>query len=176
MAWQEKCIKALSDQNLFKDSWHKTRFKELMDCYSNYPFFTRGLCKCMYLSAWDEEHFCIMLENLAEMTLGKEKNTNEMQNRGDILAHEQTDSQYYVYLLSCAFLKDSSFHLEEDAQIEAVLQLPLVSRILSLIKSAPLSPHMASALLCHDRYNWKLVLVLSSLLLPQTDHMLLYSR
>lgn len=73
MAWQEKCIKALSDQNLFKDSWHKTRFKELMDCYSNYPFFTRGLCKCMYLSAWDEEHFCIMLENLAEMTLGKEK-------------------------------------------------------------------------------------------------------
>lgn len=119
MAWQEKCIKALSDQNLFKDSWHKTRFKELMDCYSNYPFFTRGLCKCMYLSAWDEEHFCIMLENLAEMTLGKEKNTNEMQNRGDILAQEQTASQYYVYLLSCAFLKDSSFHLEEDAQIEA---------------------------------------------------------
>ena len=42
-----------------------------------------------------------------------------MQNRGDILAQEQTDSQYYVYLLSCAFLKDSSFHLEEDAQIEA---------------------------------------------------------
>lgn len=72
--------------------------------------------------------------------------------------------------------KDSSFHLEEDAQRGAVLQLPLVSHILSLIKSAPLSPHMASARLCHDRYNWKLVLVLFSLLLPQTDHMLLYSR
>ena len=58
----------------------------------------------MYLSAWDEEHFCIMLENLAEMTLGKEKNTNEMQNRGAILAQEQTDSQYYVYPVSYTHL------------------------------------------------------------------------
>lgn len=122
MAWQDECIKALSDQNLFQDSWHKTRFKELMDCYSSYPFFTRGLCKCMYLSAWDEEHFCIMLENLAEMTLGKEKNTEEMQNRGDILAQEQTDSQYYVYLLSCSFLADSPFQLEEDAKIEPAVR------------------------------------------------------
>lgn len=118
MAWQEKCIKALSDQNLFKDSWHKTRFKELLTCYSSYPFFTKGLCKCMYLSAWDEEHFCVMLENLAEMTLGQERNTKEMQNRGEVLAREQKDSQSYVYDLSCAFLEDRPFHLEDESEID----------------------------------------------------------
>ena len=50
MTWQEQCIRALSDQDLFEDSWHKTRFKELLDCYISYPFFTKGLCKCMYVS------------------------------------------------------------------------------------------------------------------------------
>lgn len=93
--------------------------------------------------------------------------------RGDFMAWQE---KCIKALSDQNLFKDSSFHLEEDAQRGAVLQLPLVSRILSLIKSAPLSPHMASARLCHDRYNWKLVLVLSSLLLPQTDHMLLYSR
>ena len=76
----------------------------------------------MYLSAWDEEHFCIMLGNLAEMTLGQEKNTKEMQNRGDVLAQEQTDSQYYVYQLSCAFLEDRPFHLDEDAQVDPAVR------------------------------------------------------
>ena len=122
MTWQEQCIRALSDQDLFEDSWHKTRFKELLDCYISYPFFTKGLCKCMYLSAWDEEHFCIMLGNLAEMTLGQEKNTKEMQNRGDVLAQEQTDSQYYVYQLSCAFLEDRPFYLDEDAQVDPAVR------------------------------------------------------
>ncbi len=117
MAWQDECIKALNEQKLFEDSWHKTRFKELLTCYSSYPFFTKGLCKCMYLSAWDEEHFCVMLENLAEMTLGQEKNTKEMQNRGEVLAREQKDSQSYVYDLSCAFLENRPFHLEDEAEI-----------------------------------------------------------
>ena len=122
MAWQDECIKALNEQNLFEDSWHKTRFKELLTCYSSYPFFTKGLCKCMYLSAWDEEHFCVMLENLAEMTLGQEKNTKEMQNRGEVLAKEQTDSQSYVYDLSCAFLENRPFYLEENIPIEPAVR------------------------------------------------------
>ena len=72
----------LQKAGLFQDSHHLSRFKELVDCYRSYPFFTKGLCKCMYLSAWDEEHFCIMLETLAELTLGRERNTSENEKQG----------------------------------------------------------------------------------------------
>ena len=117
MTWQEQCIRALSDQDLFEDSWHKTRFKELLDCYISYPFFTKGLCKCMYLSAWDEEHFCVILEMLSIMSLGRDKNTEEMRDNGDTLVSEQTTDEYYVYLLSNAFLDDAPYCLPENAEI-----------------------------------------------------------
>ena len=71
MKWKDKCFDALDEAGMFENSGHRTRFKELTDCYCNYPFFTRGLCKCMYLSAWDEEHFCILLGTLADMTAGR---------------------------------------------------------------------------------------------------------
>ena len=45
MGWKENCLAALDAAKLFENSGHRTRFKELMDCYSNYPFFTKGLCK-----------------------------------------------------------------------------------------------------------------------------------
>ena len=80
MKWKDECFTALDKENMFEDSGHRTRFKELMDCYSSYPFFNKGLCKCMYLSAWDEAHFCILLETLMDLSLGKEKNTEEMRN------------------------------------------------------------------------------------------------
>ena len=76
MNWKEQWIAALDKEHLFENSSHRTRFKELLDCFADYPFFTKGLCKCMYLSAWDEEHFCIMLSMLTEMSLEHEKNTD----------------------------------------------------------------------------------------------------
>ena len=45
-----------------------------------------------------------------------------MQNRGDALAQEQTDSQYYVYQLSCSFLEDRPFHLDENAQVDPAVR------------------------------------------------------
>ena len=118
MSWSDHCITALAEAKLFESHEHRTRFKELMDCYSDYPFFTRGLCKCMYLSAWDEEHFCIMLETLTNMSLGKETNTEDMRIQGDILAEQEPDSGYYVFQLSNAFLDNVPFHLPEDAHID----------------------------------------------------------
>ena len=85
MNWKEQWIAALDKEHLFENSSHRTRFKELLDCFADYPFFTKGLCKCMYLSAWDEEHFCIMLSMLTEMSLEHEKNTDEMRTQGDVL-------------------------------------------------------------------------------------------
>ena len=110
MGWKENCLAALDAAKLFENSGHRTRFKELMDCYSNYPFFTKGLCKCMYLSAWDDEHFAVMLETLMDMSLGREQDTKDMQVKGDALAEERNDGEYYVYLLSGAFLEGQALH------------------------------------------------------------------
>lgn len=118
MSWSDKCIMALAEKKLFENSGHRTRFKELLDCYADYPFFTRGLCKCMYMSAWDEEHFCIMLETLMSMSLGRETDTGDMRIQGDILAGDEPSSDYYMYQLSNSFLDGSPFHLDPDARID----------------------------------------------------------
>ncbi|MCI7179074.1 MAG: hypothetical protein SOY12_01485 [Schaedlerella sp.] len=118
MNLKDTYLLALDTADLFESSAHRTRFKELLDCFSGYSFFSKGLCKCMYLSAWDDEHFVIILEILNAMALGKDPNTNEMRINGDILAEEQTNGEYYVYLLSNAFLDNKSFHLSENAKIE----------------------------------------------------------
>lgn len=119
MEWKEKCFAALDAEKMFENSQHRTRFKELMDCFSGYPFFNKGVCKCVYLSAWDEKHFCIMLETLTEMSLGREKNTKEMSVKGDALAEEQNDGEYYVYQLSLSLLNDQPFKLDTTSNVPA---------------------------------------------------------
>ncbi len=118
MNWKDRCFLSLDDEKLFESSGHRTRFFELLDCYGDYPFFTKGLCKCMYLSAWDEEHFAIMVEMLTSMSLGRETDTGDMRIQGDTLAEVQPDAEYYVYQLSNAFLDGRSFVLPADARIE----------------------------------------------------------
>ena len=120
--WKEEFLSALDAAKLFENSGHRTRFKDLMDCYAGYPFFTKGLCKCIYLAAWDEEHFAIMLETLTDMTLGKERDTDEMLIKGDSLAEEQADEEQYVYQLSIAFLEEKPFHLDEQVTLSEPYQ------------------------------------------------------
>lgn len=117
MNWKDQCFLFLDDEKLFENSGHRTRFWELLDCYSEYPFFTKGLCKCMYLAAWDEEHFAIMLETLTSMSLGRETDTGDMRIQGDTLAEIQPDEEYYVVQLSNAFLDDSPFVLPDNAAL-----------------------------------------------------------
>ena len=45
MTMNERCLAALGEEHMFVDSGHRTRFKELLDCFSSQPFFTPGLCK-----------------------------------------------------------------------------------------------------------------------------------
>ncbi len=117
MSWNEKCLSALAKAKLFENSWHEARFNELIDCFSDKPFFTKGLCKCMYLSAWDEEHFAILLEMLSFMSLGKDKDTKEMSLVGDSLAEEQDDDEAYIYRLSIAYLENAPFRIDESVQL-----------------------------------------------------------
>lgn len=113
----EMYLQALDEAGLFENSGHRTRFKELVDCYGDYPFFTKGLCKCMYLSAWDEEHFAVILQILTDLSIGRERDTEEMRIQGDMLAEEEKGGGYYVYQLSNAFLDNRRFVLDEDARL-----------------------------------------------------------
>ncbi|MGI6017507.1 MAG: hypothetical protein ACOX8M_01655 [Marvinbryantia sp.] len=110
MLWKDEIFIELQKQNLFQDSAHRTRFKELLDCYYKASFFTVGLCKCMYLSCWDDEHFIIMLDMLNQLSLKENMNLDDMHETGQLLA-EEADGHYsnYVMQLSCAFLMDQPF-------------------------------------------------------------------
>ena len=104
MNWKDRCFLSLDEEKLFESSGHRTRFFELLDCYSDYPFFTKGLCKCMYLSAYE--------------SLGRETDTGDMRIQGETLAEVQPDAEYYVYQLSNAFLDHKDFTLPAGAAIE----------------------------------------------------------
>ena len=114
MGWKDQCVAALDEEKLFENSEHRTRFLELMDCYGGYPFFTKGLCKCMYLSAWDEEHFAILLETLMRMSLGREQKTEDMEANGEALAREEDGDEQKMYLLSCEFLEGKPCSIDLD--------------------------------------------------------------
>lgn len=118
MDWKTECIQALEEENMFESPGHRTRFKELLDCYGKYPFFTRGLCKCMFLSAWDEEHFCIIIETLNELSIGQEHDTSEMSSKGDSLANELTDDEGYMYEFSLALLNDLPFRFDPGVPLK----------------------------------------------------------
>lgn len=122
MSWKQKVYSALNAEKMFEDTGHSTRFIELLDCFGNYPFFTKGLCKCVYLSSWDEDHFCVMLETLTDLSLGKETNTDEMRAKGDSLVEEQVDAQYYVYQLSNTFLDNKPFFLPSNVVLPESFQ------------------------------------------------------
>ena len=47
MSFATDCFAALDREKVFENSGHRTRFKELLDCYGGYPFFSKGLCKCI---------------------------------------------------------------------------------------------------------------------------------
>lgn len=118
MDWKMGYWVMLDYHKLFENYGHRRRFIELMDCFGDQPFFTKGLCKCMYLSAWDEEHFAIMLETLTAMSLGQEEDTSDMRRQGDILAEQITGPEYYVFQLSNAFLDNKPFALSPKSVLD----------------------------------------------------------
>jgi hypothetical protein len=118
MDWKKKCFAALDAENMFENAGHRSRFREMVDCFSGYPFFTKGVCKCIFMSSWDETHFCVLLETLTDLSLGKETTTKEMQVKGDAYADEQTNiDDYYMYQLSLALLDGRPFHVDEDVKL-----------------------------------------------------------
>lgn len=125
MMWKDSLFKELDRCRLFHDSAHKSRFHELVDCYAKAPFFTPGLCKCMYLSSWDDEHFAVMLDMLNQLSFMKNMNLDDMNENGELMA-EESGNHYdaYILRLSCCFLMDQPFDvfsLPEDLDPQGML-------------------------------------------------------
>lgn len=119
MIWKDAVFNALDAGRLFEDDAHRSRFKELTDCYAGAPFFTKGLCKCMYLSCWDDEHFLIMLDMLNQLSLKANMNLDDMHENGELMAEEKTDYENHIMRLSCAFLTGVPF---DEAGLPADLE------------------------------------------------------
>lgn len=113
MKWAEKCILDLEHHGLFEDDGHRRRFHDLLDCYFDKSFFGKGLCKCMYLSAWDVDHFSIMLDTLNSTLIEKDFRLNLMKDQGQIYqaeAHYEKDpSQEEMWKLTNSFIRGTGY-------------------------------------------------------------------
>ncbi len=113
------CSAALTKAGLFENTAHQSRFADLVSCFNRYPFFSRGLCKCMYLSAWDDEHFLVMLEVLNAMVIGGNRDTQVMSDdRPDLESDWDTDSRL-IMQLSDAWLNNRPCEISMDLLSEA---------------------------------------------------------
>ncbi len=113
MQWNEKCILELTHHNLFESTEHRSRFRELLDCFWTAPFFTKGVCKCMYLGAWDDEHFLAILQILNDLTAEGAKDASHMAQDGEDLADEMTGFDREAYSLSTAFITNSYYRVPD---------------------------------------------------------------
>ncbi len=113
MRWADKCMLELTHRNLFEDDGHRSRFKDLLDCYFAAPFFTKGLCKCMYLGAWDNVHFAMLLDILNEMTIERADHLEPMVDNGIVLEKSAEDvgddAEAAILNLSLCFTTDTEF-------------------------------------------------------------------
>ena len=113
MRWADKCMLELTHRNLFEDDGHRSRFKDLLDCYFAAPFFTKGLCKCMYLGAWDNVHFAQLLDILNSMTIERSRHLAPMADNGMVLEKNAEEggmeSEAAVMNLAVCFTTDTPF-------------------------------------------------------------------
>lgn len=117
------CMSALMEQKLFENTEHSGRFSELISCYSGYPFFNRGIAKCMYLSSWDMEHFLVILDILNDLTISRSQDLEPMKDNGKTLEEKAEGYDKYVMQLSACFLNDTEYTLPEDPIAEEGLYI-----------------------------------------------------
>ena len=123
MNWNDRCLMELTHHNLFETNEHRLRFRDLLSCYSSSPFFTKGLCKCMYLSSWDEEHFAVMLDVLNDMTLEGDKTLRTMKDQGEVMEKEYSKKECSrkdaeIFRLSNSFLNDTPYQAPDFGIID----------------------------------------------------------
>lgn len=104
MDWREYCIEELDRYYCFVSAFHKSRFIKMYDRVKYLPFFTKGLCKCIFLAAWDQEHSQVMERMLDELTERKAQNLEYMVESGRRIQEEGQSNERILYELAEFFL------------------------------------------------------------------------
>ncbi len=122
MKWSEKCMMEFTHRKLFENDDHRARFRDLLDCYSNAPFFTKGLCKCMYLGAWDNTHFAQMLDILNETIIEHDDDLELMKDNGIVLENSAEGTgdaaSASILALSNDFVNESPYDMAQLDSLE----------------------------------------------------------
>ncbi len=133
MQWSEKCLLELTHHNMFENSEHRLRFRDLINCYYQAPFFTKGLCKCMYLACWDDEHFTIMLDMLNDLTINGSKNLRMMREQGFHMEQTATPEEKAIMNLSNSFISGSVFNVPDfdtmDPEVAHIIRRGMTASI-----------------------------------------------
>ena len=119
MNWDEKCVLELSHHNLFESTEQRSRFRDLVNCYYRYPFFTKGLCKCMYMASWDDIHFYEILPMLNDMTIDKTNAIRLMTDWGQKQLRQLSGFDAEAYRLSTSFLTGTYYKLPDFSVMDA---------------------------------------------------------
>lgn len=109
MHWDEKCLLELTHHNMFESTDHRSRFHEILNCYYRAPFFSKGLCKCMYLATWDDNHYAEMLGMLNLLTIEGSKNLVPMAEEGAVMAEQSSGADSEIYKLSTSFINHEPY-------------------------------------------------------------------
>lgn len=104
MSWRLHCIEELDRYHCFSSAFQKSRFIEMYDKVKYQPFFTKGLCKCLFLSAWDQEHTTVMQNMLQELMDQKAHSLDYMIESGKAKSETNHTYESAMYQLATFFL------------------------------------------------------------------------
>lgn len=105
MAWQDQCLRSLTDAKLFLSTAHMERFKETWKVLKKQPFCTKGICKCLFLSGWDQEHYQFLKDTVEEMIVRQDTDTSYMLEKGRVILGNVALSERELFKLSIEFLE-----------------------------------------------------------------------
>lgn len=104
MDWRDYCIEEIAKHRCFVSALHKKRFIEMFDMVQDEPFFTKEVCKCLFLAAWERKYTDEIESVLQEMIDKNAMDTQILINR----ARNKVVSPYEaeIYKLERNFLEN----------------------------------------------------------------------
>lgn len=116
MDWRDYCVDEMAKHRCFSSAMHKKRFIEMFEMVQSEPFFTREICKCLFLAAWDRKY-----TNEMEEILNKLIAENVMDARrlaGTRKYRSITPNEKEIYKLAQEFLENPGETPDESCLIK----------------------------------------------------------
>lgn len=118
MAWKEKCLRSLMDAKLFLSTAHMERFTETWKVLKKQAFCTKGMCKCLFLASWDQEHYQFLKDTVDEMMDRKDTDTAYMLEKGYAVLDNVALSERELFKLSIRFLEEEGTTPDESCLLK----------------------------------------------------------